>query len=72
MQERSKFIYASLYTPDEVWGRSYLGDGSAAGDTLLAPNQGAYADSLKQSSIKTPGKVVKLDGTSLSEVGKEA
>jgi diaminopimelate decarboxylase len=60
-------VFGNLCTPMDIWGTTVFGEGIENGDILLVPDQGSYTYSLRQSFIKPIAKVVRFDGTSLSE-----
>ncbi len=64
-------IFGSLCTPLDIWGDSLFGEGASPGDILLIPDQGAYTYSLRQSFIKPIARVIRFDGSSLSEAEPE-
>ena len=64
-------IFGNLCTPLDIWGTTLFGEGVENGDILLVPDQGSYTYSLRQSFIKPIARVVRFDGTSLSEAQPE-
>jgi diaminopimelate decarboxylase len=60
-------VFGNLCTPLDIWGTTLFGEGVENGDILLVPDQGSYTYSLRQSFIKPIARVVRFDGTSLSE-----
>ncbi len=64
-------VFGNLCTPLDIWGTTLFGEGVENGDILLVPDQGSYTYSLRQSFIKPVARVVRFDGTSLSEVQPE-
>jgi len=64
-------VFGNLCTPLDIWGTTLFGDGVENGDILLVPDQGSYTYSLRQSFIKPIARVVRFDGTSLSEAQPE-
>jgi diaminopimelate decarboxylase len=60
-------VFGNLCTPLDIWGTALFGEGVENGDILLVPDQGAYTYSLRQSFIKPIARVIRFDGTSLSE-----
>ncbi len=64
-------IFGNLCTPLDIWGTSLFGEGVENGDILLVPDQGSYTYSLRQSFIKPIARVVRFDGTNLSEAQPE-
>jgi diaminopimelate decarboxylase len=64
-------VFGSLCTPLDIWGTSCFGQDVLPGDILLIPDQGSYTYSLRQSFIKPIARVVRFDGTSLSEAQPE-
>jgi diaminopimelate decarboxylase len=59
--------FGNLCTPLDIWGTTLFGEGVENGDILLVPDQGSYTYSLRQSFIKPIARVVRFDGTTLSE-----
>jgi len=55
----------------DIWGTSLFGEGVENGDVLLVPDQGSYTYCLRQSFIKPIARVVRFDGTTLSEAKPE-
>jgi diaminopimelate decarboxylase len=64
-------VFGPLCTPLDIWGTTLFGEGVEKGDILLVPDQGSYTYSLRQSFIKPIARVVRFDGTSLSEAQPE-
>lgn len=64
-------VFGNLCTPLDIWGTTLFGEGVENGDVLLVPDQGSYTYSLRQSFIKPIARVVRFDGTSLSEAQTE-
>jgi diaminopimelate decarboxylase len=64
-------VFGNLCTPMDIWGNTLFGDGVENGDVLLVPDQGAYTYCLRQSFIKPIARVIRYDGTSLSEAQPE-
>jgi diaminopimelate decarboxylase len=64
-------IFGPLCTPLDIWGTSCFGQDVLPGDILLVPDQGSYTYSLRQCFIKPIARVVRFDGTSLSEAQPE-
>jgi diaminopimelate decarboxylase len=64
-------VFGNLCTPLDIWGTTLFGEGVENGDVLLVPDQGSYTYSLRQSFIKPIARVVRFDGTSLSEAQPE-
>ena len=64
-------VFGPLCTPLDIWGATLFGEGVENGDILLVPDQGSYTYSLRQSFIKPIARVVRFDGTSLSEAQPE-
>jgi len=64
-------VFGPLCTPLDIWGATLFGEGVENGDILLVPDQGSYTYSLRQSFIKNIARVVRSDGTSLSEAQPE-
>ena len=64
-------VFGPLCTPLDIWGTTLFGEGVEKGDVLLVPDQGSYTYSLRQSFIKPIARVVRFDGTSLSEARPE-
>jgi diaminopimelate decarboxylase len=71
LKETKTHVYGSLCTPLDIWGHSVFGEGIEEGDILLIPDQGAYTYSLRQSFIKSRGRVVKYNGSRLDMVEEE-
>jgi len=71
LREFSVRVFGNLCTPLDIWGTTLFGEGVENGDILLVPDQGAYTYSLRQSFIKPIARVVRFDGTSLSEAQPE-
>jgi len=64
-------VFGPLCTPLDIWGTTLFGEGVENGDILLVPDQGSYTYSLRQSFIKPIARVIRFDGTSLSEAQPE-
>jgi len=64
-------VFGNLCTPLDIWGTTLFGEGVENGDVLLVPDQGSYTYCLRQSFIKPIARVVRFDGTSLSEAQPE-
>jgi diaminopimelate decarboxylase len=64
-------VFGPLCTPLDIWGTTLFGEGVEKGEILLVPDQGSYTYSLRQSFIKPIARVVRFDGTSLSEAQPE-
>jgi diaminopimelate decarboxylase len=64
-------VFGPLCTPLDIWGTTLFGEGVEKGEILLVPDQGSYTYSLRQSFIKPIARVVRFDGTSLSEAQLE-
>jgi len=64
-------VFGPLCTPLDIWGTTLFGEGVENGDILLVPDQGSYTYCLRQSFIKPIARVVRFDGTSLSEAQPE-
>ena len=64
-------VFGPLCTPLDIWGTTLFGEGVENGDILLVPDQGSYTYCLRQSFIKPLARVVRYDGTSLSEAQPE-
>jgi len=64
-------VFGNLCTPLDIWGTSLFGEGVENGDILLVPDQGSYTYSLRQSFIKPIARVIRFDGTNLSEAQPE-
>jgi diaminopimelate decarboxylase len=64
-------VFGCLCTPLDIWGTSCFGREVLPGDILLIPDQGAYTYSLRQSFIKPIARVVRFDGSSLTEAQPE-
>jgi len=64
-------VFGNLCTPLDIWGTALFGQGVEKGDILLVPDQGSYTYCLRQSFIKPIARVVRFDGTSLSEAQPE-
>lgn len=71
LREFSVRVFGNLCTPMDIWGASLFGEGVENGDVLLVPDQGSYTYSLRQSFIKPIARVVRYDGTSLTEAQPE-
>jgi diaminopimelate decarboxylase len=71
LHEFSVRVFGNLCTPMDIWGITLFGEGVENGDVLLVPDQGAYTYCLRQSFIKPIARVVRYDGTSLSEAQPE-
>jgi diaminopimelate decarboxylase len=64
-------VFGNLCTPLDIWGTTVFGEGVENGDILLVPDQGSYTYSLRQSFIKPIARVIRFDGTTLSEAQPE-
>jgi diaminopimelate decarboxylase len=64
-------VFGNLCTPLDIWGTALFGEGIENGDVLLVPDQGSYTYCLRQSFIKPIARVVRFDGTTLSEAQSE-
>jgi len=64
-------IFGNLCTPLDIWGTTLFGERVENGDVLLVPDQGSYTYCLRQSFIKPIARVVRFDGTTLSEAKPE-
>ncbi len=64
-------VFGPLCTPLDIWGTTLFGEGVENGDILLVPDQGSYTYGLRQSFIKPIARVIRYDGTSLSEAQSE-
>jgi diaminopimelate decarboxylase len=64
-------VFGNLCTPMDIWGTTLFGEGVENGDILLVPDQGSYTYSLRQSFIKPIARVIRFDGTTLSEAQPE-
>jgi len=60
-------VFGPLCTPLDIWGTTLFGEGVETGDVLLVPDQGSYTYCLRQSFIKPVARVIRFDGSSLSE-----
>jgi diaminopimelate decarboxylase len=69
--EFSVRVFGNLCTPMDIWGTTLFGEGVENEDILLVPDQGSYTYCLRQSFIKPIARVIRFDGTSLSEVQPE-
>ena len=67
LREFSVRVFGNLCTPMDIWGTTLFGERVENGDILLVPDQGSYTYSLRQSFIKPVARVVRFDGTALSE-----
>jgi len=64
-------VFGPLCTPLDIWGTTLFGEGVENGDIILVPDQGSYTYGLRQSFIKPIARVIRYDGTSLSEAQPE-
>ena len=64
-------VFGNLCTPLDIWGTTLFGEGIENGDILLVPDQGSYTYCLRQSFIKPIARVIRFDGTTLSEAQPE-
>jgi len=71
LREFSVRVFGNLCTPLDIWATTLFGEGVENGDILLVPDQGSYTYSLRQSFIKPIARVIRFDGTSLSEAQPE-
>ena len=71
LREFSVRVFGNLCTPLDIWGTTLFGEGVENGDILMVPDQGSYTYCLRQSFIKPIARVIRFDGTSLSEAQPE-